>query len=61
VNVKVIGSVKKGDRLVSAGAGYARAAKKGEANSFNTIGRSLENKLTEDSGKVLASVNAKLS
>lgn len=61
VHVKVFGTVKKGERLVSAGNGYARAAKKGEANSFNTIGRALENKTTEDAGKVLAAVNAKLS
>jgi hypothetical protein len=61
VHVKVFGTVKKGDRLVSAGGGYARAAKKGEANSFNTIGRALENKISESAGKVLAAVNAKLS
>jgi hypothetical protein len=61
VHVKVCGTVKKGDRLVSAGGGYARAAKKGEANSFNTIGRALENKISDDAGRVLAAVNAKLS
>ena len=61
VQVKVFGKIKKGDRLVSAGNGYARAAKKGEANSFNTIGRALENKITEEFGRVLAAVNAKLS
>ena len=56
VQVKVTGVVKKGDRLVSAGNGIARAAKKGEANAFNTIGRSLENKTDEKIGTVLATV-----
>ncbi len=48
VKVKVIGKINKGDRLVSAGNGIARSALKGEANSFNTIGRSLVNKTTEE-------------
>lgn len=48
VKVKVIGKINKGDRLVSAGNGIARAALKGEANSFNTIGRALDNKTTEE-------------
>jgi hypothetical protein len=56
VQVKVTGIVKKGDRLVSAGNGIARAAKKGEANAFNTIGRSLANKTDEQLGTVLATV-----
>ena len=56
VQVKVIGKVVKGQRLVSAGNGVARGAKDGEANAFNTIGRSLEDKHTEDLGKVLAIV-----
>jgi hypothetical protein len=56
VQVKVIGIVKKGDRLVSAGNGIARAAKQGEANAFNTIGRSLANKTDEQLGTVLATV-----
>lgn len=60
VPVKVMGTVRKGDRLISAGRGYARAALKGEATPFNTVGRSLEDKLTEGSGKVLAAVSAKL-
>lgn len=47
VPVKVIGKVNRGDRLVSAGNGLARAAKLGEATSFNVIGRSLENKTTD--------------
>ena len=56
VHVKVIGTVKKGDRLVSAGNGIARAANSGEATAFNTIGRSLINKDTEDAGIIEAVV-----
>jgi len=56
VPVNVIGKIKKGDRLVSAGNGFARAAKKGEANSFNTFGRSLESKNTEGEGIITAVV-----
>ena len=46
VQVKVTGIVKKGDRLVSAGNGIARAAQVGEATAFNVIGRALANKTT---------------
>jgi hypothetical protein len=56
VQVKVIGKVTKGQRLVSAGNGMARAAQKGEATAFNTIGRSLEDKLTDEIGAVEAFV-----
>lgn len=56
VQVKVKGKVKKGDRLVSAGNGLARAAKSGEANAFNTIGRALSDKNTDDLGTVEAIV-----
>jgi hypothetical protein len=56
VHVKVIGTVQKGDRLVSAGDGIARAANSGEATAFNTIGRSLINKDTEDTGIIEAVV-----
>lgn len=56
VQVKVIGTVKKGQRLVSAGNGMARAAQKGEATAFNTIGRSLEDKTTDEIGAVEAFV-----
>jgi hypothetical protein len=56
VPVKVTGKIKKGDRLVSAGKGIARAAKLGEASSFNTIGRSLTNKTTDGLGEILAIV-----
>lgn len=57
VKVKVRGKVKKNDRLVSAGNGIARAAKKGEANAFNTIGRSLVDKTDESLGEVEAIVS----
>ena len=60
VPVKVRGQIRKGDRLVSAGNGVARAARKGEATAFNTIGRSLENKNTDVYGSVLATVTAKM-
>jgi hypothetical protein len=60
VKVKVLGQVNKGDRLISAGSGYARSAKKGESTPFNTIGRALEEKLTDGTGKVLAAVSVKM-
>jgi hypothetical protein len=47
VPVRVIGTVTKGQRLVSAGNGCARAANTAEATPFNTIGRALANKHTE--------------
>ena len=56
VPVRVIGTVKKGDRLVSAGAGLARAASRKEITAFNVIGRSLENKITPDEGIIEAIV-----
>jgi hypothetical protein len=56
VKVKVIGKVKKGQRLVSAGKGIARAGKPDEVNAFNTIGRSLESKTTDEIGTVEAIV-----
>jgi hypothetical protein len=59
VPVKVVGVVRKGDRLVSAGAGIARAAQLGEATAFNVIGRSLVDKLTPDSGTIEAIVTIK--
>jgi hypothetical protein len=57
VPVKVTGVVKKGQRLVSAGNGIARAAKPGEATAFNVIGRSLENKTDDGLGTVEAIVS----
>ncbi len=59
VPVKVQGSIKKGDRLVSAGIGVARAAKAGEASPFNVIGRALEDKNDEGIGFVEAFVSIK--
>jgi hypothetical protein len=56
VPVKVVGKVKKGERLVSAGSGIARAAKPGEATAFNTIGRALADKDTTGEGTVEAVV-----
>jgi hypothetical protein len=59
VPVKVIGIVNKGDRLISAGAGMARAAQPGEATSFNVIGRALSSKFTVEAGTVEAIVTIK--
>jgi len=59
VPVKVVGCVRKGDRLVSAGDGVARAAQPGEATAFNVIGRSLVDKLTPESGTIEAIVTIK--
>jgi hypothetical protein len=59
VPVKVIGQVRKGDRLVSAGNGFARSANPGEATPFNVVGRSLADKLDNDSGAVEAVVMIK--
>jgi len=56
VPVRVVGIVKKGDRLVSAGNGLARSAKQGEANAFNVIGRALETKSSAKEGTVEAIV-----
>jgi hypothetical protein len=51
--------VNKGDRLISAGAGMARAAQPGEATSFNVIGRALTGKATVEVGTVEAIVTIK--
>jgi hypothetical protein len=59
VPVKVIGTINKGDRLVSAGNGFARAAQPGEATAFNVIGRSLTAKLDAAEGTVEAIVTIK--
>ena len=56
VPVRVIGQVRKGDRLVAAGAGLARAASRTEITAFNVIGRALENKTTTEEGVVEAIV-----
>jgi len=59
VRVKTLGTVRKGQRLVSAGEGHARAAEEGEATAFNVIGRALEDKTTSDFGTVEAIVTIK--
>lgn len=56
VPVKVIGQVRKGSRLVSAGNGIARAATKQEITPWNVIGRALENKNSDGLGVVEAIV-----
>ncbi|CAB4138029.1 Peptidase G2, IMC autoproteolytic cleavage domain containing protein [uncultured Caudovirales phage] len=59
VPVKTVGTVRKGDRLVSAGNGLARAAKPGEATAFNVIGRALADKTSAEEGTVEAIVTIK--
>jgi hypothetical protein len=59
VPVRVTGVIYKGDRLVSAGNGLARAAKPGEATAFNTVGRALHDKLEDAVGTVEAIVTIK--
>jgi hypothetical protein len=56
VPVRVIGAVRKGDRLVSAGRGVARVGTKEEITAFNVLGRSLEDKLDAGPGSILAIV-----
>ena len=59
VPVKVVGAVRKGDRLVSAGNGIARSATSTEITAFNVIGRSLVDKTTTDEGTIEAIVTIK--
>lgn len=56
VPVRVIGTCKKGDRLVSAGKGLARSATRDEITAFNVIGRAIKDKTTHDEGLVEAIV-----
>ena len=56
VPVRVIGKCRKGDRLVSAGNGLARAATRNELTAFNVIGRAIKEKTTDDEGLVEAIV-----
>ena len=57
VPVRVVGMVNKGDRLVSAGNGMARAAQEDESiNAFNVIGRAIQTKTTMEEGTVEAFV-----
>ena len=56
VPVRVIGKVKKNDRLVSAGNGLARAAARNEITAWNVIGRAMSDKLDDGEGLVEAAV-----
>lgn len=56
VNVKVVGKIRKGQRLISAGNGLARGASKDELTAFNCIGRALANKTDDGEGVVEAVV-----
>ena len=56
VPVRVIGPVNKGQRLVAAGNGLARAGSKLELTAFNVIGRALENKVDDGEGVIEAIV-----
>jgi hypothetical protein len=56
VPVKVIGRIRKGDRLVSAGNGIARAGLRSEITNWNVIGRALEDKLDDGIGEIEAVV-----
>jgi len=57
VPVRVIGKINKGDRLVSAGNGLARAVSKTELiNPFNVIGRAIQTKNSVEEGTVEAFV-----
>jgi len=56
VPVRVVGQIRKGDRLVSAGNGLARAGAKNEISAFNVIGRSLQDKLDTGEGTIEAIV-----
>ena len=56
VPVRVTGIINKGDRLVSAGNGVARAGQRSEITAWNVIGRALENKTTTGEGVIEAVV-----
>lgn len=56
VPVRVTGIINKGDRLVSAGNGIARAGAKSELTPWNVIGRSLVNKYDTAEGVIEAIV-----
>jgi hypothetical protein len=59
VPVRVVGAIAKGDRLVAAGNGLARAGKPDEITVWNVIGRSLENKEDINEGVIEAVVTIK--
>ena len=57
VPVRCVGVINKGDRLVSAGNGLARAVAEDESiNAFNVIGRAISSKTTQEEGSVEAFV-----
>lgn len=56
VLVRAVGHIQKGQRLVSAGDGLARAGTFHEVTAFNTFGRALQDKTTPDEGLVEAVV-----
>jgi hypothetical protein len=57
VPVRVVGTVLKGQRLISSSvSGVARAAQDGEATSFNVVGRALADKYSSEEGTVMAVV-----
>ena len=56
VPVRAIGMITKGDRLVSAGNGLAKAGVRSELTPFNVIGRALENKIDTNEGVIEAIV-----
>jgi hypothetical protein len=56
VPVRVIGTVTKGDRLIAAGNGCARAANRSELTAFNIVGRALEDKTTTDESLLMCVV-----
>lgn len=56
VPVRVVGMIAKGDRLVSAGQGRARAAKPNEMTPWNVIGRSLVDKADDHESVIEAIV-----
>jgi len=57
VPVRVVGMVNKGDRLVSAGNGMARAAQADESiTAFNVLGRAIDSKTNMEEGTVEAFV-----
>ena len=56
IPVRVTGIVNRGERLISAGNGIAKAATRDKITAFNVIGRALENKYTEGEGSIEAFV-----
>lgn len=57
VPVRVVGTVLKGQRLVSSNIpGVARAAQDSDLTGFNTIGRAIEDKYTQEEATVMAVV-----